>query len=255
MIFDSHAHYDDKQFDEDRESLLGSLLPQKDVIGIINCATTIDTIAMTIDMCEKYSYIFGTAGIHPECADNLPANYLELIEKACAHKKIVAVGEIGLDYFYEDMCPKETQKKVFVEQIELAKKLDLPIVVHDRDAHQDTMDILRKYKAKGVVHCFSGSKEMAIETVKMGYYLGIGGVVTFKNSRHVKEVVSAIPMEKLLLETDAPYLSPVPFRGKRNDSSLIAYTASQIAQLKNISTTEVLNASYQNTKDLFGKIF
>ncbi len=252
MIFDSHAHYDDKQFDDDRESLLGSLLPNNGVVGVINCASTYESIDLTLDICDRYDIVYGSVGIHPQCAGELPNDYLKKIENSCKNKKIVAIGEIGLDYYYEDMCDKTVQKKVFLEQVELAKALSLPIIVHDRDSHQDVMNILKSANARGVIHCFSGSKEMALEAVKLGYYIGLGGVVTFKNAKHSVEVARAVPMERILLETDAPYLSPVPFRGKRNNSTYISYIAEKIAEIKKIEASEVLETSRNNVKNLFG---
>ncbi|MFI3325420.1 MAG: TatD family hydrolase [Clostridia bacterium] len=253
MIFDSHAHYDDERFDEDRPKLLSEVLPSKGVVGIINCASSFDSIQKTIDMSKNYPYVYGALGIHPECAKTLPQDYLEVIENGTKDDiNIVAIGEIGLDYYYADLCPKDIQKEVFIAQLELAKKLDLPVIIHDRDAHGDMLEILKLYKPKGVVHCFSGSVEMANEIIKLGMYIGIGGVVTFKNAKHCPEVVKAIALDRLLLETDCPYLSPVPFRGKRNDSSLISYTADKIAEIKGITTEEVVFTTRNNVKDLFG---
>ena len=166
MIFDSHAHYDSEQFDIDRDELLGSVLPQKGVVAVINMAADYESLKKTVALCEKYDYIYGAVGIHPECANDLPDNWLSDVEALLSHPKIVAVGEIGLDYHWEDECPREKQKEVLIAQLELAKKHDLPVVIHDREAHGDMMDILRKYKPKGVVHCFSGSAELAQETVK-----------------------------------------------------------------------------------------
>lgn len=251
MIFDSHAHYDDEQFDNDRESLLGSLLPSKGVSGVINCSSTLESIEKTLNLTKKHSYFYGAVGIHPECAANLPSDYLQLIEKAAQNEKIVAIGEIGLDYHWLDSCPKETQTQVFKSQLELAKKLNLPVILHDREAHGDTMDIVRQYKPRGVLHCFSGSKEMALDALRLGISIGIGGVLTFKNARHIVEVAEAVPMDKIILETDCPYLSPVPHRGKRNDSSLIPLTAERLGEIKGISAEEVLRVSGENIKRIF----
>ena len=252
MIFDSHAHYDDSQFDEDRDSLLSSTLKEKEVIGIINCSSSFSSIAKTLALCDKFDMVFGSVGIHPQDANEIPSNYLDAIKNSFANKKIVAIGEIGLDYYYQDSCPRDIQKRVFEEQLKLAKELQKPIIVHDRDAHQDTLDYLKKHSLNGVIHCFSGSSEMALEVVKLGYYIGLGGVVTFNNARHSVEVAKAIPLERILLETDSPYLSPVPNRGKRNDSSNIIYTATKIAQIKDCSLSEVLEQSRNNVKKLFG---
>ncbi|MEG1426751.1 MAG: TatD family hydrolase, partial [Oscillospiraceae bacterium] len=242
MIFDSHAHYDDEQFDIDRDLLLGSSLPQKAVVGIINVCSSMESIPKTLALISRYDYLYGGVGIHPECAGHLPSDYLQVIEQAAVNKKVVAIGEIGLDYHYEDACPKAIQKAVFLAQLTLAKRLNLPVILHDREAHGDTMDILRETKPKGVVHCFSGSREMAREIIKLGMYIGLGGVVTFKNARNSLEVVGEIPLDRLLLETDCPYLAPVPYRGKRNDSSLIPYAAAKIAEVRGISAVEVLHA-------------
>lgn len=252
MIFDSHAHYDSEQFDIDRDELLGSVLPQKGVVAAINMAADYESLKKTVALCEKYDYIYGAVGIHPECANDLPDNWLSDVEALLSHPKIVAVGEIGLDYHWEDECPREKQKEVLIAQLELAKKHDLPVVIHDREAHGDMMDILRKYKPKGVVHCFSGSAELAQETVKLGMYIGLGGVVTFKNARHSVEVAKAIPLDRLLTETDAPYMAPVPFRGKRCDSSMIPYDAAKIAEVRGITAQEVLETACENACRLFG---
>ena len=251
MIFDSHAHYESEQFSADREELLGSILPQKGVVAVINMGSDMESLQQTIDLCDKYDYFYGAVGIHPECAADLPEDWLEQVEKLLSHPKIVAVGEIGLDYHWEDACPREKQKEVFLAQLELAKKHDLPVVIHDREAHGDMMEILRKYKPKGVVHCFSGSVELARETVALGMYIGLGGVVTFKNARHSVEVAADIPLDRLLTETDAPYMAPVPFRGKRCDSSMIAYDAAKIAEVRCITAQEVLQTACENACRLF----
>ncbi len=251
MIFDSHAHYESEQFDADREELLGSTLPQKGVVGVINMGSDMESLRQTIELCDKYDYFYGAVGIHPECAADLPEDWLEQVEALLSHPKIVAVGEIGLDYHWEDACPRERQKEVFLAQLELAKKHGLPVVIHDREAHGDMMEILRKYKPKGVVHCFSGSVELARETVALGMYIGLGGVVTFKNARHSVEVAKDIPLDRLLTETDAPYMAPVPFRGKRCDSSMIAYDAAKIAEVRGITAGEVLAAGCDNACRLF----
>lgn len=252
MIFDSHAHYDDESFNEDRDYLLSEYLPSKGVTGIINCASDFESIEKTIKLSQAYKYVYAALGIHPECAARLPENWLEVLEEGLKREKTVALGEIGLDYYWEDSCPRDIQKEVFRKQLELAKKYDIPVIIHDRDAHGDTLEILKEFKPKGVVHCFSGSVEMAREVIKLGMYIGMGGVVTFKNARHSVEVMSDIPLDKLLLETDAPYLSPVPMRGKRNDSSYIPYAAAKIGQLRNLSATEILEISRNNIKTLFG---
>ena len=249
-IFDVHAHYDDEKFDTDREEVLSSMA-EKNVICIVNAGTDIETSRKTLNYCEKYNFMYGAVGIHPECADNLPQDYLKEIENMAMHEKAVAIGEIGLDYYW-DGVPRDIQKKVFTEQLELAYKLSMPVVIHDRDAHGDTMEILRKYKPKGIMHCFSGSVEMCREIVNLGMSISLGGVVTFKNARHSVEVAKYIPLDRLMLETDAPYLAPVPFRGKRCDSSMIMMTAERIAEIKGISVEELLKITAENACRMYG---
>ena len=249
-IFDVHAHYDDEKFDADREEVLSSMA-EKNVICIVNAGTDIETSRKTLNYCEKYDFMYGAVGIHPEFADKLPQNYLKEIENMAMHEKAVAIGEIGLDYYW-DGVPRDIQKKVFTEQLELAYKLSMPVVIHDRDAHGDTMEILRKYKPKGIMHCFSGSVEMCREIVRLGMSISLGGVVTFKNARHSVEVAEYIPLDRLMLETDAPYLSPVPFRGKRCDSSMIMLTAERIAEIKGISVEDVLRVTAENACRMYG---
>lgn len=250
-IFDTHAHYDDEQFSPDREELLSRILPEKGVCGILNMGTDLRTCRETIDMTRQYPYLYGAVGIHPECAKDLPEGWLREVEAFAREEKIMAIGEIGLDYHWLDACPKDTQKEVFAAQLELADRLQMPVCIHDREAHGDMMDFMRKYRPRGVMHCFSGSVELAREVIKLGLYIGIGGVVTFKNARHCVEVAAEIPLRRLLLETDAPYMAPVPFRGKRNDSSMISYVAERIAEIRGITAEEVLRASLENTRELF----
>lgn len=249
FIFDAHAHYDDDKFNEDREELLVSM-PDKGVGCIVNAGVDIETSKWGLDYSEKYDFIYATVGIHPESADNLPHDYINQLESLAKHKKAVAIGEIGLDYYWDNV-PRDVQKRVFIEQLELAKTMNLPVVIHDRDAHGDTMDILRKYKPQGLLHCFSGSVEMCKEVVKLGMSISLGGVVTFKNARQSVEVAEYIPLDRLLLETDAPYLTPVPYRGKRCDSSMIKFTAMRIAEIKGISMEELLAITAENACRLY----
>lgn len=247
LIFDSHAHYYDERFDGIRDELL-SAMPNHGVGGIINCGCDIESSKQAIELAEKYDYIYAAVGFHPE---NLPDDFkLDEIKALAAHKKCLAIGEIGLDYYWSPEKSEE-QKQAFEQQIILAKNLNLPIIVHDRDAHKDTLDILIKHKPKGVLHSFSGSVEMAQEILKIGMYIGIGGVVTFKNAKKLPDVVKILPEDKFLLETDAPYLAPVPFRGKTNNSCMINLTAQKIAEIKGSSTQAILNSAYDNTKRLF----
>ena len=247
-IFDSHAHYDDGWFDEDRDSVLGSL-PQKGVCGIVNNSVDIENAKRVIALAEKYDYIYAAVGIHPENLENLPGDYLDQIARLTKHPKVVAVGETGLDYHWD--IPREEQKRVFEEQLRLSLDLKMPIIVHDREAHGDVFDLLRKYRPNALVHCFSGSVELMREAVRMGLYISLGGVVTFKNARHSVEVASEIPLDRLLLETDAPYMAPVPFRGKRCDSSMIVFAAEKIAQLRNMTAQQVLDITAGNAKRFY----
>lgn len=251
MIFDSHAHYDDEQFDEDREELLKRLNENK-VIGIINCGSSLKGLEMSVKLSENHDFVYAAAGIHPENADEFNEDVKRRIEELAAAKKIVAVGEIGLDYYWEENPPKEVQKQVFRLQMEIAKKYELPVIIHDRDAHGDTLEIMKEYPGvTGVVHCFSGSVEFARECIRLGYYIGVTGVVTFKNSRVIKEVVKNIPMERLLVETDCPYMAPTPHRGKRNQSDYIEYIMDEIAQIKGLTKEEISEFTIFNTKTLF----
>ncbi len=250
LIFDSHAHYDDKAFDADREELLAAL-PQNGVGGVINCGASLESSRAAVELAEAYPYVYAAVGVHPEDVKSAPADYLTRLESLAAKPKVVAIGEIGLDYYWEENASPDVQKRFFEAQLLLADRLRLPVIIHDREAHGDTMELLQKHKPRGVLHCFSGSVETARQAVKLGLYLGFGGSVTFKNARHPVEVAREIPLDRLLLETDAPYMAPVPCRGKRNDSSLIRYVAEKIAQIRGISVEQVLNASFENTRALF----
>ncbi len=249
-IFDTHAHYDDSRFDEDRTELLSSLCADS-VCGIINCGCDLKSSLETVKLTEEHPFVYGAVGVHPHEAEATTESDLEKIKELYKKEKIIAVGEIGLDYFY-DFSPREKQIELFRKQIITANELGLPVIIHDRDAHEDTMNILKELKPKGVVHCFSGSAEMAKEILKLGLYIGIGGAVTFKNARKPVEVVEMLPLERLLLETDAPYMTPVPFRGKRCDSSHIAYTAEKIAEIKGMDVQELIDRCTENAKALFG---
>ncbi len=246
LIFDSHAHYDDNKFDGIRDELL-SEMPNHGVAGLINCGCDVCSSKTALSLAEKYEYIYATAGIHPE---NIGGGTVEEIKTLSRHKKCVAIGEIGLDYYWVT-DNKEEQKKLFKEQLELANSLCLPVIVHDRDAHADTLELLKKYKPKGVLHSFSGSPETAKQLLDLGLYIGIGGVVTFKNAKRLPEVVAMLPDDRFLLETDAPYLAPVPYRGKTNNSAMIYFTAKKIAEIRNTSVRNILALSKQNAEKLF----
>ncbi len=248
-IFDTHSHYDDERFDEDRESLLSSI-HSSGVTNIVTCGCDIETTEFSKSLAEKFDFVYFAAGFHPENLEGASLNDLELIEKIAKHEKCVAIGEIGLDYHWMSSS-KEVQKEFFISQIELAKKLDMPVIVHDREAHGDTLEILKQTKPAGVVHCFSGSAEMANEIIRLGMYIGLNGVVTFKNARKSLEVVKTIPLERLVLETDCPYLAPEPHRGKRNDSSYIPFIAEKIADVLNMDAQKILNITSENAKRLY----
>ena len=252
-IFDTHAHYDDESFDADRESLLAGFAAQG-VHAVTNIGTNISACEATVRMTEQYENMYGVVGIFPSEVTELenPDNVMRLKELA-GHEKIVAIGEIGLDYHYEE-TDKALQHKWFAGQMDIARKLKLPIAIHSRDAAQDTIQIMRASHAEeigGVIHCYSYSKESARDFLNMGFYFGIGGVVTFKNAKKLKEAVAYIPLSNIVLETDAPYLTPEPFRGKRNDSSKLTYVAQAIADIKQISVDEVYVATWENAHRLY----
>lgn len=246
LIFDSHAHYDDERFSDIEEKLFSDLSTHG-VGGILTCGCDGKSSKKAVELAEKYDFVYAAAGIHP---GNLDSNTsICEIEKLCENKKCVAIGEIGLDYYWRD-DNKAEQKQIFAAQLELSHKLDLPVLVHDREAHSDTLEFLKKYKPKGVVHSFSGSVEMAEEILKLGMYIGVGGVITFKNAKKLPDVVKMLPEDRILLETDAPYLAPVPFRSKLNNSAMIYLTAQKIAELRNTTTEHILNVTFKNAKKM-----
>lgn len=246
-IFDTHAHYDDERFDEIRDALFYEM-HQNGVCGIVTCGCDETSSKKALKMAEQNDFVYAAVGIHPGNIDS--GTTVEQIKSLATHPKCVAIGEIGLDYYWVDDNKRE-QIEVFEKQILLSKELDLPIIVHDRDAHGDTMEILKKYKPKGVVHCYSGSVEMAEEIIKLGMYIGVGGVVTFNNAKKLPDVVKIIPDELLLVETDCPYLAPVPYRGKLCHSGMIKYTAQKIAEIRGTTPEKILNLTAQNAKKLF----
>lgn len=246
-IFDTHAHYDDERFDDIREELFREM-HQNGVYGIVTCGCDEVSSKKAIKMAEDYDFVYAAVGIHPGNINS--GTTPEQIRELATHKKCVAIGEIGLDYYWVDDNKCE-QIKIFEQQILIAKELDLPILVHDRDAHGDTLEILKKHKPKGVVHCYSGSVEMAEEIIKLGMYIGVGGVITFKNAKKLPDVVKIIPDELLLVETDCPYLAPEPYRGKLCHSGLIKYTAEKIAEIRGTTTEQVLNLTANNARKLF----
>lgn len=249
-ITDTHAHYDDNAFDEDRYELLGRIL-EESVENIITIGCSIESSGKAIELSEKFSHIYASVGIHPSDCMNLPADYIDILRGMSCNKKVVAIGEIGLDYHY-DGYDRDAQIDCFTNQLELASELKLPVIIHSREATQDTMEILKKYKPKGVVHCFSGSVETAREIINLGMMISFTGVLTFKNSRKAVEACKEIPIERLMLETDSPYMAPVPFRGKRNDSSLTHYVAEKVAEIKGITVEEVIKICNNNAASFFG---
>ena len=251
LIFDSHAHYDDEAVDQDRGEILRNL-PAQGICRIVNVGADLQGCRDAVALAAAYPYIYAGVGIHPECVNDTPDEALNEVETLLDAPKVVAVGEIGLDYHFEDNAPREVQREWFAKQLALANRRGFPVIVHDRDAHGDTMELLCKYRPKGVVHCFSGSVEMMREVVRLGMYIGLGGAVTFKNARVPVEVAAAVPLDHLLLETDAPYMAPVPYRGKRCDSSMIAKTAERIAEIRQMPVEELLKATQQNASRLFG---
>ena len=251
-IFDSHAHFDDNAFAEDLSSVVAKM-QENGVVGVINNGVNYESSVKITELSKNYDIFYSAVGVHPEDLYIGEIFSPEKLLPLLSHPKTVAIGEIGLDYHW-DTHPADIQKEWFEAQLEFAKDVDLPVIIHDREAHNDTLEILKKHKPNGVLHCFSGSNEMAKEILKLGMYIGVGGVVTFKNARKLVEVVAELPLDRLLLETDAPYLSPEPFRGKRCQSDLIYFTASRIAEIKGITTEEVLKASIENIKTLYRKI-
>lgn len=248
-IFDTHSHYDDDQFDNDRFSLLSSL-KEKGVDKVVSCGCDIKSSRVNQILAQKFDNYYFAAGFHPENLEGFDISNLDEIKKIAQDEKCLAIGEIGLDYHWMSST-KEKQIEFFKQQILLAKELDMPVIVHDREAHGDTLDILKELKPKGVLHCFSGSKEMAKEIIKIGMYIGLNGVVTFKNARKSLEVVKEIPLDRLVLETDCPYLAPEPHRGKRNDSSYIPFIAKRIGEVLQMDAQEILDITNQNAHRLY----
>ncbi len=252
MIFESHAHYDDDAFDQDREELLKHM--QENGIGyIVNIGANLETCRKVLKLTEQYSYIYGSLGVHPSDVIELNEEGMDWLERKSANDKIVAIGEIGLDYHYDEPA-RDIQKKWFIRQLDLARNVKLPIIVHSREAAQDTMDIIKAEKAGdlgGVIHCFSYGVEMAREYLTMGFYIGVGGVITFKNGKKLREVVEYTPLDRILLETDCPYLAPEPYRGKRNSSLYLPYVVEEIARIKGISRDEVEDVTFNNAKNMY----
>lgn len=257
MIFETHAHYDDDQFDADRDTLLSGM-KEAGIYPIINVGASIDSTKTTLELAEKYDFVYAAVGVHPSEISDLNDETFAWLKKQVNHPKTVAVGEIGLDYYWDkEPEVQEKQRHWFGCQLELARENDLPVIIHSRDAGADTLQVMKDHHAEeipGVIHCYSYSKEMAMEFIKMGYYIGIGGVVTFKNARKLVETVEAIPIERILLETDCPYMAPEPFRGKRNSSLYLSYVVEKIAQIKGLSKEDVERITEENARRLFTRV-
>ena len=252
MIFDTHAHYDDERFDEDRSALISSL-PEKGVGLVVNPGISLETSRAAVAMARQYPHMYAAVGIHPEdCADFKPED-IDVLRSLAREEKVVAIGEIGLDYYWEENPPREFQQQVLRAQLALALELDLPVIIHDREAHADTLAVVREFPGlRGVFHCFSGSAEMARELVKMGWYLGFDGPLTFKNNKKAPAVAAAVPLERMLIETDSPYLTPAPHRGKRNDSTYLPFVAEKLAEWKGVTREEIERITWDNGRRFFG---
>lgn len=249
-IFDSHAHYDDRAFDGDRDAVLAAL-PEAGVCGVINCGVDVRSSQRALALAARYPFLWAAVGIHGQEAGRAEPGDLGRLLPLLEEPRAVALGEIGLDYHYDDGAPREVQRELLERQLAIAVERDIPVILHDREAHEDMWKLLQKYRPRGVMHCFSGSVEMARDIVGLGMYIGLGGAVTFKNARRPLEVAAWAPEDRLLLETDAPYMTPVPFRGKRNVSALIPYTAEKIAQVRGMTTEQVLRMTRENARRLF----
>ena len=249
-IFDTHAHYSDSAFDADREEILNSMKDKGVKYIMLASSCTEDNISNQT-LAENYDFIYSATGFHPECADSVPHDYVDIIKNNVSrYPKIRAIGEIGLDYHY-DGFDREKQIELFEKQLETANELELPVIVHSREATEDTVNIIKKYRPRGILHCFSGSAETAEEILKLGMYIGFSGVITFKNAKKAIRALETVPVDRLLLETDCPYMSPVPFRGRRCDSSMIAYTAEKMAEIKGKDVQEIINITCENAMRIY----
>lgn len=250
MLFDTHAHYDARRFDSDRHELLASM-EQNGVGRILNAGCDLESSRMAMELAHQYNFIYAAVGSHPDDADHVDGALVDTYRELAKDKKVVAIGEIGLDYYYEDV-PREQQKKAFRMQMELARELNLPVIVHERDAHGDGLEIVKDFPdVTGVFHCYSGSLEMARELVKLGWYVGFTGVLTFKNARKALEVAENVPLHRIVLETDCPYMAPEPYRGKRCDSTMLPRMAEKLAQLRDKAVEEIEQITWENGCRLF----
>ncbi len=250
MLFDTHTHLDDKKFDKDRSAVIDSL-KSEGVSLLVNIGADMKSSENSIALSEKYDFIYASVGVHPSDTKDLTDEDIQKLEKMSRHEKVVAIGEIGLDYYWDEP-ERDIQKKWFIKQLALAKDLNMPYIIHDRDAHSDTIEIIKKVGyTNGVMHCFSGSAEFAQEVIKMGMYVSLSGTVTFKNAQKTKAVAGVVPLDKLLIETDSPYLTPEPFRGKRNNSGYLKYTAQKIAEIRNMEFEEIAKITMENGKRFY----
>ena len=256
-IFETHAHYEDVKFDSDREELL-ALLPKQNIEYVINVGSNLETTRKSIELAKQYDFIYAAVGVHPSDIAELNESTFEELKEVADYEKTVAIGEIGLDYYWDkDTLVQEKQREWFKCQMLLAKEKNLPVIIHSRDAAEDTMKVMKEVKAEeipGVIHCYSYSLEMARQFIKMDYYIGIGGVLTFKNAKKLKEVAAEIPLERILLETDCPYMAPEPHRGERNSSLYIPHVIEKLAEIRNITKEEIIAITNENARRLFLRI-
>lgn len=252
MYFESHAHYDDERFDDDRDELLASF-PAEEIETVVNSSSDIASSRASIALAEKYPFFYASVGVHPHEVSKMREADIDTLRELSKHPKVVAIGEIGLDFYY-DLSPRDDQRYWFKRQLALAEELDMPVIIHSRDASQECFDIISASNVrKGVIHCYSGSAPMAQDYADMGFYIGIGGSLTFKNNKKTVEVVEKLPLEKILIETDSPYLAPVPYRGRRNDSRLLKYVVEKISEIKNVPEIDICNITKNNAIELFIK--
>ena len=250
MLFDTHAHLNDPAFDPDREELMAGLA-EKGISFVMNAGCSLESSREIVAMAERWPWLYGSVGSHPDSANEVNEEVIEAYRKLCRHEKVKAIGEIGLDYYYEDI-PREIQKQAFRMQMALAKEVDMPVIVHEREAHDDGMRIVKEFPGvTGVFHCYSGSAEMARQLVNMGWYIGFTGVLTFKNARKAVETAASIPLDRIVLETDCPFMAPEPYRGKRNDPGYLIKMAEKLAQIREISVEEAIFATTENAKRLY----
>jgi TatD DNase family protein len=250
QLFDTHAHLLNKRFDEDRDALIAQM-PSDGVVGVIEAGSCLDTSIRAAELAQEHDYIYAAVGVHPHDSEDVPGEYINTLEDLAENKKVIAIGEIGLDYYY-DHSPRDVQRKVFEQQIELAEKLDLPMIFHMRDSTADMLSILGEHKGiRGVMHCFSGSLETAQKCLAMGLHISFAGSVTFKNARKVVEAAASVPLDRIMAETDCPYLSPEPKRGRRNDPRNVEHVIAKLAEIKNVTFEQMCQINIENVKGLY----